>query len=116
MSDKHYFTGEQCRRGHVAPRLKSNRACTECEKLRDRSNQNTGKIHPRWWTKEELEVLKRGESLEEIAKETGRSASAVYQRAYKSGRIWGSGGIYRERRPRIVFMKNAFDLINRAWR
>lgn len=29
-NDKWYFTGKPCKRGHTAPRLKSNRQCKEC--------------------------------------------------------------------------------------
>jgi hypothetical protein len=30
---RHYFTGQPCKRGHVAPRFVSNTGCTECAKL-----------------------------------------------------------------------------------
>lgn len=29
-NDKWYFTGKPCKRGHIAPRLKSNRQCKQC--------------------------------------------------------------------------------------
>lgn len=34
MSDKRYNTGEPCKYGHYADRLKSNRACIECSRIR----------------------------------------------------------------------------------
>ena len=35
-----YFTGEPCRKGHVAQRMVSNRYCCECKRLRENSNQS----------------------------------------------------------------------------
>lgn len=32
--DKKYFTGNPCKHGHVSPRLVSNAACCECDKIR----------------------------------------------------------------------------------
>jgi hypothetical protein len=29
----HYFTGQPCKRGHLAPRFVSNTGCTECARM-----------------------------------------------------------------------------------
>lgn len=138
MDDRYYFTGKPCKNGHIANRLRSNRACIECERIRDRSSQNTGKTHSRWWTNGDLQILKSEASLEKIAKITGKSESAVYQKAYRVGLSWGSdailrksanlqkvyrkglswesGGAFKERNSKLKRMKTAFDLINSSWR
>jgi hypothetical protein len=35
LNQKWYFTGEPCRKGHVARRTVANHTCTECQKIRD---------------------------------------------------------------------------------
>lgn len=128
MDDKYYFTGKPCKNGHIANRLRSNRACTECERIRDRSKQNTGKISSKWWSENDVKILKSGKSMQEIAKVTSRSEAAIYQKVYRIGKkwgsgriwkpnkIWGSNGHFKEKNSKIKLMKTAFDLINSTWK
>jgi hypothetical protein len=37
MDNKHYFTGIPCKRNHISIRLKSDRSCMECNKLKARN-------------------------------------------------------------------------------
>jgi 5-methylcytosine-specific restriction endonuclease McrA len=41
ISDKWYFTGIPCKKGHIAPRLKSNRGCKECAYARRMAYEST---------------------------------------------------------------------------
>lgn len=34
MNELHYFTGQPCKYGHIAKRLKSDRSCTECNRIK----------------------------------------------------------------------------------
>ena len=64
MSAELYFTGKPCKHGHIAPRFKSTRICTECNrensrkrynpemrKLRTDKSPNANENYKRWYDK-----------------------------------------------------------------
>lgn len=70
MTAELYFTGKPCKHGHIAPRFKSTRICTECNrensrkrydpekrKLRTDKSANANKNYKRWYDKNQKKAL-----------------------------------------------------------
>ena len=41
--DKHYFTGQPCKKGHIEPRLVSSKECVVCHKNKEWNRNNPNK-------------------------------------------------------------------------
>jgi 5-methylcytosine-specific restriction endonuclease McrA len=55
---KRYFTGEPCRRGHVAPRTTANKACVQCLALWRENNREKCREYVKRWAEENSDFLK----------------------------------------------------------
>lgn len=95
-----YFTGEPCKRGHVAPRTVKNATCTKCQVINVKQWQDNNQQKREKWLDESRKRYEQKNPQKVVA------AKRAYRQRH-SARIKASSAAYYERNKRMFASRKA---------